>query len=141
MQIQVKQSYKGQNISSLYRFPFVYSKRPNIGPADYWSLTLAREKPDLCIRRGGAHAVRTTSHFCRQTCNVTREDTPSTYTAIGKVTTRRCVSPGKLPLLMTSPLTQHSWGQSRMVRTQSNGAQLYWLETRLSCTSWIWVHK
>ena len=27
--------------SSLYRFPFVYSKRPNIGPADYWSLTLA----------------------------------------------------------------------------------------------------
>ena len=40
MQIQVKQSYKGQNISSLYRFPFVYSKRPNIGPADYWSLTL-----------------------------------------------------------------------------------------------------
>ena len=41
MQIQVKQSYKGKNISSLYRFPFVYSKRPNIGPADYWSLTLA----------------------------------------------------------------------------------------------------
>ena len=40
MQIQVKQSYKGKNISSLYRFPFVYSKRPNIGPADYWSLTL-----------------------------------------------------------------------------------------------------
>ena len=30
----------GKNISSLYRFPFVYSKRPNIGPADYWSLTL-----------------------------------------------------------------------------------------------------
>ena len=41
MQIQVKQSYKVKNISSLYRFPFVYSKRPNIGPADYWSLTLA----------------------------------------------------------------------------------------------------
>ena len=41
MQIQVKQSYKGKNIYSLYRFPFVYSKRPNIGPADYWSLTLA----------------------------------------------------------------------------------------------------
>ena len=40
MQIQVKQSYKGKNISSLYRVPFVYSKRPNIGPADYWSLTL-----------------------------------------------------------------------------------------------------
>ena len=40
LKIQVKQSYKGQNISSLYRFPFVYSKRPNIGPADYWSLTL-----------------------------------------------------------------------------------------------------
>ena len=40
MQIQVKQSYKGKHISSLYRFPFVYSKRPNIGPADYWSLTL-----------------------------------------------------------------------------------------------------
>ena len=33
MQIQVKQSYKGKNIPSLYRFPFVYSKRPNIGPA------------------------------------------------------------------------------------------------------------
>ena len=43
MQIQVKQSYKGQNISSLYRFPFVYSKHPNIGPADYWSLTLIAE--------------------------------------------------------------------------------------------------
>ena len=35
MKIQVKQSYKGQNISSLYRFPFVYSKRPNICPAAY----------------------------------------------------------------------------------------------------------
>ena len=40
MQIQVKQSYKGKNISSLYRVLFVYSRRPNIGPADYWSLTL-----------------------------------------------------------------------------------------------------
>ena len=46
MQIQVKQSYKGQNISSLYRFPFVYSKRPIIGPADYWSLTQAGEGID-----------------------------------------------------------------------------------------------
>ena len=47
MQIQVKQSYKGQNISSLYRFPFVYSKRPNIGPADYWSLTLTIARQHL----------------------------------------------------------------------------------------------
>ena len=98
--------------------------------------TWPERNPATAAAEAGRMQSRTTSHFCRKTCMLaTREDTPSTYTAIGKVTMWLCVSPGKLPFLMRSPLTQHSWGQSRMVRTQSNGAQLYWLETRLSCTS------
>ena len=38
---------QGKNISSLYRFPCVCGKRSNIGPADYWSLTLPFTVIDL----------------------------------------------------------------------------------------------
>ena len=66
MQIQVKQSYKRKNISSLYRFPFVYSKRPNIGPADYWSLTLhacRQAGQSTRLQAGGIQAMATTRIF------------------------------------------------------------------------------
>ena len=43
--------------SLLYRFPFVQNKRPKIGPADYWSLTLTRRSSP---RVGGASGHETT---------------------------------------------------------------------------------
>ena len=67
MQIQVKQSYKGKNISSLYRFPFVYSKRPNIGPADYWSLTLEMANYEKQVEQEAAYPIPISLYNCYRT--------------------------------------------------------------------------